>query len=369
MCAPAALRLLPLCVAVALGAACGARTGLEPPERLEEMDAGLIDASRADAGVVDAASRDASAPDARDPDCLDDPLRCDDGDACTVDDCLPDGRCARTALRCDDGDACTDDACDPAVGCVRSPTDCDDRSLCTTDSCDVTRGCLHVAITCADTDPCTEDRCDPSLGCVFPPTDCRGCADGRRDAFLDVDRYPRIAACAGGFSIAGLSRAFAPTCDRGAGDDGPNPNGVGCSATDLCAPGWHVCVSAADVASHSPDGCAGAADAAPRSFFATRQTGPGCGHCATGADMSCDNSSCRPGCAQTERTTNDIFGCGNLGATPMASSCGVLDRFSNNLCSALGPPWRCDDDPRGLRESDFVVKPGPGGGGVLCCED
>ena len=75
------------------------------------------------------------------------------------------------------------------------------------------------------------------------------------------------------------------------------------------------------------------------------------------------------GCAQTERTTNDIFGCGTLGDAPQRTSCTALDRFSNNLCSALRPPWRCDGDPDGLRESDLVVKPGADAGGVLCCAD
>ena len=45
------------------------------------------------------------------------------------------------------------------------------------------------------------------------------------------------------------------------------------------------------------------------------------------------------------------------------------NRFSQNLCSALRAPWRCDGDPEGLRESDLVVKPGADAGGVLCCLD
>ncbi len=344
---------------------CGARTGLTPPGA---RDAGL-DGAIGDAALPDADTRDAPFVDAPFIDCLDDPTRCDDGSACTVDDCLPDGSCAHVARACDDGDACTDDACDPSLGCTALSTDCDDHTVCTTDSCDHARGCAHAVISCDDADPCTANRCDPISGCTFPPTDCAGCADGSRDAFRDALRYPLIAACAGGFSVAGLSHAVSPTCSRGAGDDGPNPSGLGCSATDLCAPGWHICVSAAEVQMHSPDGCAGANDADRSSFFATRQTGPGCGHCANGTDPSCDGSSCRPGCAQTDRTTNDIFGCGDLGAIPQASSCGVLDRFSNDLCGALGAPWRCDADPAGLRESDFVVKPGATGGGVLCCVD
>ncbi len=359
--------LVPLLGALLMGASgCGARTGLAVIV-VSDAGTGLDAHAPRDAGLPDA--RDAGPPDAPDVDCLDEPARCNDGDACTVDDCLTDGSCAHAAVVCDDSDACTVDACDRTLGCTTSPTDCDDENLCTIDACDRDLGCTREAIVCEDADPCTANLCDPVRGCVFPATDCAGCADGARDAYLDRARYVNIAACAGGFGNAGLSRAVSPTCDRGAGDDGPNPTGRGCSATDLCAPGWHVCLSERDVATHSPDGCAGAADAEPRSFFATRQTGPGCGHCATGTDLACGPNDCRTGCAQTDRTTNDIFGCGSLGDPPQASSCGVLDRFSNNLCGALAPPWRCDGDPAGLRESDFVVKPGPAAGGVLCCID
>lgn len=301
--------------------------------------------------------------------CLAEALDCDDDNVCTVDSCDPARGCVLDAVSCDDGNACTIDSCDPALGCMTTALDCDDNNLCTDDACDPSRGCVREAVSCNDADPCTRDACEPSTGCVFEPTDCRGCADGSRDAFRDTDRYPDIAGCAGGFAIAGLSRELDPACARGAGDDGANLTGEGCTAADLCAPGWHVCRTASEVQARSPDGCEGANDAAPGSFFATRQTGPGCAHCATGTDESCNNSSCRPGCAQTQNTTNDIFGCGTLGDVPVASSCQVLTRFSNNLCSALTPPWRCDDDPAGLRESDFVVKRGSAAGGVLCCPD
>jgi hypothetical protein len=353
-------------------AACGARTALRVDREAAALDASaLVDAPPVDRpALLDApTASDLPVDDAFDPGCRLDAARCDDRDRCTTDLCLPDGTCSHRPVVCADGDACTVDRCDPERGCVTSPTDCDDGSLCTADRCERATGCRHDPITCDDRDPCTADRCEAAVGCVFPATDCRGCADGQRDAFRELARYPAIAACAGGFTRAGLSREASPTCARGAGDDGPNPVGAGCNATDLCAPGWHICRSAADVAAHSPDGCAGVADAAPSSFFATRQTGPGCGHCATGGDPACGSNDCRPGCAQTAATSNDIFGCGSLGDAPQPTSCGSLDRFSNNLCGALRPPWRCDGDPAGLRESDLVVKPGADAGGVLCCLD
>ncbi|MDO9016495.1 MAG: hypothetical protein Q8S73_17180 [Deltaproteobacteria bacterium] len=347
--------------AIAALSSCGARTALRIDPDVPVIDVPVID--------VPVPPIDLPGPDSGDPGCLVDPSRCDDRDLCTVDTCLDDGRCAHAPVACDDGDACTDDRCEPALGCFTTATDCDDRSLCTDDRCDRALGCLHAVVACDDRDPCTANRCEPARGCVFPATDCGGCADGVRDAFLDRASHPVIAGCAGGFTNAGLSRESSPTCARGAGDDGPNPTGSGCSATDLCAPGWHVCRSAQDVAAHSPDGCGGARDAAAGTFYATRQTGPGCGHCATGADATCGSNDCRTGCAQTDRTSNDIFGCGTLGDSPQASSCGPLDRFSQNLCTALRAPWRCDGDRDGLRESDLVVKPGPEAGGVLCCLD
>ncbi len=219
-------------------------------------------------------------------------------------------------------------------------------------------------------------RCEPArvapvvLRVASPPiVDQKGCADGARESFRDVARYPRIAGCAGGFDVAGLGREEGPACGRRAGDDGANPDGRGCRADDLCAAGWHVCRSSAEVAARSPDGCVGARDAAPASFFATRQLGPGCRRCATGAATDCGSNDCRDHCAPTAAMSNDLFGCGTLGSAPDPATCGVLDRFSDNLCSGLQAPWRCDGDAAGVRERELVVKPGPGAGGVLCCAD
>lgn len=193
-----------------------------------------------------------------------------------------------------------------------------------------------------------------------------GCADGAREGFLDVAIYPDIAACSGGFQVPGLLGALAPACALGGGDDGSNPTGAGCSAADLCAAGWHVCASAAEVAERSPTGCAGSAPSGAL-FFATRQSSPGCGLCASGTslDPGCNGCECVTGCLQTDLTSNDVFGCGTLGDVP--GDCGVLDRFSNNDCASLAPPWSCASD--GCTEAHTVTKPGPSAGGVLCCRD
>lgn len=195
-----------------------------------------------------------------------------------------------------------------------------------------------------------------------------GCSDGLREGYRDIARYPDIAACAGGWERPGVAHASPTFCDRQGGDDGSRPTGAGCGVADLCEVGFHVCLGPSDVESSSPDGCAGSHDAAD-AFFVTRMSSSGCGVCATGSSTSCTSVDCRSDCAQTSMTTNDVFGCGTLGDTPNAATCGPLDRFSNNLCSALGAPWSCEDDGSGTHEAELLVKTGPAHGGALCCRD
>ena len=195
-----------------------------------------------------------------------------------------------------------------------------------------------------------------------------GCADGTREGFVDPRRFPAIAGCSGGFAIAGVTSATAlPACGRGGGNSGMNPLGKGCNVEDLCAVGWHVCRSAADVRAHAAGGCVGAASD-PGLFFVTRQSSTGCGVCALGMNLAnppCDSVSCTAGCAQTDSITNDVFGCGSAGDAP--ASCDVLDRFGNNLCGALPAGWSCGMD--GLAEAKNVVHADASDGGALCCHD
>jgi hypothetical protein len=69
-----------------------------------------------------------------------------------------------------------------------------------------------------------------------------GCADGRREAFLDTQRYPAIAGCLG--TWGGRQSLRTPPTGAACGDElGP------CAVpADVCAPGWHVCGSSGAVA-------------------------------------------------------------------------------------------------------------------------
>lgn len=191
-----------------------------------------------------------------------------------------------------------------------------------------------------------------------------GCADGTREGFLDELSFPDIAGCSGGFSVPGVLADLVPTCGGNAGNDSANPSGQGCSAADLCSAGFVVCQTEADIAARSPTGCGGITEA-PDTFFITRLTGTGCGKCALGTsfDPACEQCICADNCAPTSTIANDVFGCGTAG--DLALGCGVVDRFSNDQCSLLPPPWTCSGNSCG--EALIVSKPGPENGGALCC--
>ncbi|MCK6550510.1 PKD domain-containing protein [Myxococcota bacterium] len=227
----------------------------------------------------------------------------------------------------------------------------------------------------------TETTC--SLVVQAPLVSPVGCADGQREGYLSLTQYPNIAACSGGWSVPGIHASnpgtapscgvatfdtVNPACNRGAGDDGTNPNGAGCNVADLCGVGWHVCNTGNDVLARSPTGCVGSTVSGDSMFWATRQSTTGCGVCANGASTGpqCNSGSCVGGCLQTAAISNDVFGCGTIGAGGFA--CGPLDRFSHDGCSALGAPWTCSDGG-GYCEAYRLRKTDASRGGVLCCRD
>ena len=149
----------------------------------------------------------------------DDSEECDDGNPCTTDMCISGagaGSCAGTLplfcynepVDCDDGDPLTLDYCDTELGtCVNLPKvfDCLDdatcqnvQNKCTTDEyCDgVTLTCQFRAVDCNDRDPCTQDSCDPRIGCVHTPI--LGCGDDEpctTDAMCDDGNECTIDSC------------------------------------------------------------------------------------------------------------------------------------------------------------------------------
>jgi hypothetical protein len=246
-----------------------------------------------------------------------------------------------------------------------------------------------VTLACGQVDEASEAAWSESTLAVSPI----GCADGQREGFVNVSTHPNIAGCGGGWTIPGVS-LFAPSeapacpglrprdtrnpaCGNAAGDDSGNPSGTGCNVADLCAPGWHVCLDANDVTRSAPSGCTGVTSGnSPPLLFLTRQSSTGCGVCATGTSTapSCNSGSCSAGCLQTERISNDVFGCGNYGAFSNSAACGPLDRFSSNMCGSIaGQGWSCNDpsaaDDSGFCETFTIVHSNPSTGGVMCCRN
>jgi hypothetical protein len=179
-----------------------------------------------------------------------------------------------------------------------------------------------------------------------------GCADGTREGFTSLEKYPDIAACAGGWSVAGLvaPETLAPQCGRAAGNSGANPNGSACSVADLCAGGWHVCESAHEVSSKASD-CKDAFPGGAQAFYATRQRGP---------MMTCDPANLMG--------TNNVYGCGNFGSNAM-SACAPFTHMLRDADCKANAPWSCVNGPIDYSTTELVdvTKPGPAKGGVLCC--
>jgi slime mold repeat-containing protein len=132
------------------------------------------------------------------------PVACGDGNSCTTDSCVPATGCnfapvadgtpcadgdvcdgaetcsagvcsgSGTPLRCNDGNPCTLDTCVATIGCLFPPvadgTACPDGNLCNgTETCAAGR-CTGVGtpLVCADDNPCTNDLCVATVGCVYP---------------------------------------------------------------------------------------------------------------------------------------------------------------------------------------------------------
>ncbi len=172
--------------------------------------------------------------------------------------------------------------------------------------------------------------------------DSAGCADGQREGYNSVSNFPNIAACAGGFDVAGVKTpaSMSPQCNRGAGDDGGNPSGTGCSVADLCGQGWRVCVSGTEVATSA----GGAGCTSSNGFWATRQS------------MSGSNCSLQP------TAVNNVVGCGTVGWN---FGCAGLNRtIRYDQCPA---GWSCGNSSNSQNEATIVTKPLASGGGVLCC--
>lgn len=183
---------------------------------------------------------------------------------------------------------------------------------------------------------------------ILPPAP-DGCSDGTREGYVGS---PRIAACDGYWAVPGIDPTTPPTCGLRGGNNGPTVAGVGCSAADLCAPGWHVCTDHADVMA-SLDGsdgvgpCGTVTNSTGKLFYATAQGSAGGGTCAP---------------ASAQGNADDIYGCGDLASKADPTSCSPLDaRLSNDEVPA---GWSVAGSTTERTTVTHTSEPG----GVLCCK-
>jgi hypothetical protein len=168
-----------------------------------------------------------------------------------------------------------------------------------------------------------------------------GCADGRREGFIDESVYPDIAGC--GANWSGTLSMRAPATGAACGD------GVGpCAApADACAAGWHVCGesgSVAELRALSADACATGGKGA---FFGAMST------CAS----------------QSATCTYDLTSAANYACYPTSLGCASPVCCGTN-CGALGgctggiwPGWtHSGTGACGAFAGSNV------GNGVLCCK-
>ncbi|MCA9514577.1 MAG: hypothetical protein KC635_06530, partial [Myxococcales bacterium] len=275
---------------------------------------------------------------------------------------------------CDDQDACTGDTCANGLCTFAQVTHPERAELCNAqdDDCD------------GDTDeglPAFPDCFDRSV---------IGCSDGTREGYLDWPDYRLIASCAGAWTVPGTDGD--PTCGRVAGNHATPNSGVGCSASDLCSVGWHVCRGPDDVALRTGgDMCTDAVDPNYPNY--------GTGDLALGIDIppggaffASNASSDLLGCEDTVNAApfgGEVFGCGNLGEDAFSFECGGLDRSSAALCgylrdqkllpadnpatdygyeTAAAWAWSCGE-VAGEELANLVKALPDQQGGVLCCKD
>ena len=195
-------------------------------------------------------------------------------------------------------------------------------------------------------------------------------------------------------SVGGI-HTVTPACNREAGNSGLNPLGTGCNLSDLCAQGWHVCYGAVDVLDRNPLGCGGIMECAQSpAFFLARTSSVGA--------FDCSQDSTKFG---GPGTSNDLFGCGDLGCPTTLGKCGggkncdplndckdclpgmscqdqtdcspkscfPLTLGSHDLCKSIKvkPGCNCDflpDDPATPEDESLEVKCAPSSGGCGWCK-
>jgi cysteine-rich repeat protein len=191
-------------------------------------------------------------------------LDCDDGNPCTDDQCLPASGCASAtnAATCDNGnpgddpDQCEDGVCTGQGGCQGNNANCDDGNACTIDLCLPTGTCDHsnTAGGCEDGNACTSnDSCSGGICQPGPPTDCDDgniCTDDNCDQNSGCSATPNSSPCDDGLFCNGSDTCAAGSCQH-SGD----PCAAGDQCSDQCNETAADCLSPAGSFCDGGDAC------------------------------------------------------------------------------------------------------------------
>jgi len=301
-------------------------------------------------------------------------LDCDDGSACTNDDCTPLTGCSNVAITCpDDGNPCTVPLCNAATGCgfanVMDGTSCDDANACTSSTVCMAGSCEPMmGTTCADDgNPCTVERCDAALGCVSEPV-------GNGTACDDGDQCTLGSTCTAG-ACGGGSAVFCPgdgnpctaeSCDSATGcGSTPVANGTSCDDGNACTSST-TCTA----------GACGGGSAIDCPDDANPCTAPLCnpatGTC--GFTNVADGTGCDDGNPCTTATVCGAGACGGGGATTCADDgnpCTVEMCDPASGCGSMpaADGASCDDSDACTTGETCTSGTCSGGAAVTCTDD
>ena len=238
---------------------------------------------------------------------------CDDANPCTADTCLADQGCLHVNLQqpCeDDGDPCTVDecvegSCTHAAGNDAAP--CDDGNMCAgPDQCSNGFCVALQDIDCDDDNQCTEDACDPQTGCTYE--------NAEKECSEDLDP------CTADLCIDGI-------CSHPPGNDDDACDDLSlCTTDDHCSEGSCISLLALDCDDHDPctaDTCL----AQTGCHHDTLEDGSLCGD-TFGWQCISGECKCEPDCTGLECGDN---GCGDsCGQCPLDDHC--YDLCVDGLC-------------------------------------
>ncbi len=296
---------------------------------------------------------------------------CDDGNPCTIDECVA-GECDHSPVSCNDGNQCTADSCNSETGgcdnvalpgqtctgqdgsactldtgfcnaaadceltaipdCCESDADCADEDLCTFEVC-TSNACVSDGTAfCAPDDACEQTGCDPDTG---------QCVD------IDVVCDPPGPCETGGYCDPTAGCVYAPIPGCCVDDSGCNDNDP-CTA-DTCIDNsceHEVChdpVSVCDEYETCDDNCipivTGPADCSDGNLCTVDDCDPEAGGCVN-----------LPGCSDEDVCTDDVCVSPEIGCESTETDCDdgdfcTVGEFCDRMLGACASSRRdCDDD-------------------------